>query len=138
MKKVPKYTANEKRMDIIFHKQNGKNNKEIAEFMRVCVRTVSRVWKDYQTQGKIGASVHNCGRKSAITAHQHKQIFEEIEKTPDITLNELIEKFNLTITEGGLSKYLKKNGMTYKKRVLIQPNRTEQMCRRNEENGKKQ
>ena len=109
---MPKYISNEKRKDIILHKKNGKNSKIIAEFMCVCVRTVERVWKDFKTQGKVEANVHNCGRKSVITSEQNKKILEEIKNTPDITLNELIEKYDLKITEGGLSNYLKALGLT--------------------------
>ena len=133
---MPKYITNEKRADIIFHKKNGKENKVIAEFMRVCVRTVERVWKDFQTNGKVKSNVHNCGRKSVITGEQNGKILEEIKKTPDITLNELIEKYDLKITEGGLSKYLKALGLTYKKRVLIQQSKTGLTCKKNVNNGK--
>lgn len=132
---MPKYISNEKRADIIFHKKNGKNNKEIAGFMRVCTRTVGRIWKDYQSIGKTEANIHKCGRKSSITDEQKEEILKEIENVPDITLNELIEKFELKITGGGLSKYLKKQGLTYKKRQHIQPNKTEKMFKKNEKIG---
>ena len=133
---MPKYISNEKRKDIIFHKENGKGNKVIAEFMCVCVRTVERVWKDFKAQGKVEANVHNCGRKSVITSEQNGKILEEIKNTPDITLNELIEKHDLKITEGGLSNYLKALGLTYKKRALIQQSKTEKTCKKNANNGK--
>ena len=133
---MPAYITNEKRADIIFHKKNGKESKTVAEFMCVCVRSVERVWKDFQTEGKVEANVHNCGRKSVITSEQNVKILEEIKNTPDITLNELIEKYDLKITEGGLSKYLKALGLTYKKKVLIQRNKTELMYKKNASNGK--
>ena len=133
---MPKYITNEKRADIIFHKENGKDSKTIAEFMQVCIRTVDRVWRDYKTQGKVQANVNNCGRKSVITSEQNEKILEEIKNTPDITLNELIEKFDLKITEGGLSKYLKVLGLTFKKKVLIQQNKSEQTYKKNANNGK--
>ena len=133
---MPAYITNEKRADIIFHKKNGKESKIVAEFMCVCVRSVERVWKDFQTEGKVEANVHNCGRKSVITSEQNAKILEEIKNTPDITLNELIEKYDLKITEGGLSKYLKALGLTYKKKVLIQRNKTEPMYKKNASNGK--
>ena len=115
---MPKYISNEKRKDIIFHKQSGKENAIIAEFMRVCVRSVERVWADFQRAGKSEAKVKNCGRKSSITPSQKAKIIEKIKKTPDVTLNELIEKFDLKITEGGLSKYLKKLDFSHKKNNL--------------------
>ena len=132
---MPKYISNEKRADIIFHKKSGKNNKEIAAYMRVCTRTIGRIWKDYQSLGKTEANVCNCGRKSSITEEQKDHIIKEIENVPDVTLNELIKKFELKITEGGLSKYLKKQGFTYKKRQHIQLNKTEKMFKKSEKVG---
>lgn len=132
---MPIYISNEKRNDIIFHKQNGKNNHTIAEFMRVCVRTVERVWADFKINGKSESKVHNCGRKSVITFEQKDKIVQQINNTPDITLSELIEKLGLKITEAGLSKYLKKMDFTYKKRRLIQRNKIEKMCKKDGNNG---
>jgi transposase len=132
---MPKYISNEKRNDIIFHKQNGKENPVIAEFMRVCVRTVERIWLDFQTTGKSETKVQNCGRKSVITAKQQGKIIAQIKEIPDITLLELIEKFTLPITEGGLSKYLKKLGYSFKKRQLILQRKTVRMSRKNVKNS---
>jgi transposase len=132
---LPKYVSNEKRNDIIFHKQSGKENPVIAEFMRVCVRTVERVWSDFQATGKSETKVQNCGRKSVITAKQQGKIIAQIKETPDITLLELIEKFTLPITEGGLSKYLKKLGYSFKKRQLILQRKTARMSEKNAKNS---
>ena len=132
---LPKYISNEKRADIIFHKQSGKENQVIAEFMRVCVRSVERVWADFERHGKSETKVHNCGRKSVITPNQKVKIIAEIKERPDITLNELIEKFSLKITEGGLSKYLKKLGFSFKKRRLILMRKTEKMSNKNAKNS---
>jgi transposase len=132
---MPKYISTEKRADIIFHKQSGKSNKLIAEFMRVCIRSVERVWADYEACGKSEANVQNCGRKSVITPEQKVKIISTIEEQPDITLNELIERFELAITEGGLSKYLKKLDYSFKKRQLIQQHKTGMMFKKNAKNS---
>lgn len=63
---MPKYISKEKRLDIIFHKQNGETDKVIAEYMRVSTRTVGRVWRAYREYGKIEANTRNCGRRSVI------------------------------------------------------------------------
>ena len=132
---LPKYISNEKRNDIIFHKQSGKENRVIAEFMRVCVRTIERVWADFQATGKSEAKVKNCGRKSVITTNQKMKIIAQIKETPDITLFELIEKFTLPITAGGLSKYLKKPGYSFKKRQLILQHKTARISKKNAKNS---
>jgi transposase len=133
--KVPKYISNEKRADIIFHKQSGKENAVIAEFMRVCVRSVERVWSDFEKYGKSEAKVKNCGRKSSISLEQKIKIIEEIEQNSDITLNELIDKFELKITESGLSKYLKALGLSFKKRQPTQQTKTVQMSNKSVGSG---
>ena len=124
---MPRYISVEKRKDIIFHKQNRKSSKEIAEFMRVTIRKVDQIWAEYRKTGKCELKIKNCGRKSVITSEQKEKIINQINSTPDITLNELIDMYGLNITEGGMSKYLKAMGYTFKKRQLILQNKTEKM-----------
>jgi len=58
----------------------------------------------------------NCGRPSALNETQIAQIKLEVKKNPDHTLLELIEKFNLKISQSGLSRVFKKLGLTFKKK----------------------
>lgn len=103
--------------------------------MRVCVRSVERVWADFESHGKSETKVHNSGRKAMITPEQKEKIIAKIEEQPDVTLNELIEKFDLKITEGGLSKYLKKLDYSFKKRQLIRQRKTGKTSKRNAKNS---
>ncbi|MDR0691319.1 MAG: helix-turn-helix domain-containing protein [Streptococcaceae bacterium] len=43
----------EKRKDIVFHKTSGKTNKEIAEFLRISERTVTRIWKLFKERDNV-------------------------------------------------------------------------------------
>jgi transposase len=63
------------------------------------------------------------------------QIKTEIEKTPDITIPELIEKLCLPITESGLSRLFKKIGLTYKKRHSMLMAKNELTLSKNELTG---
>ena len=64
------------------------------------------------------------GRKSAIDEKTMAKIEAKINQTPDVTLLELIDKFKLKVTESALSKKLKKQGYSFKKRQLIRQSKT--------------
>jgi transposase len=115
---LPKITSKEKREDIIYHSERGESNKTIAKWARVCLRTVERILERFKKTGSTDSKIHNCGRKSKISKSAEQKIIGQIEETPDITLNELIEKFDLPLTESGLSVRLKNLGYTFKKRIL--------------------
>jgi transposase len=54
-------------------------------------------------------------------------IVEKIKQHPDITLNELLEEFDLKISQAALCKRLKKLGLTFKKRHSTQVNKNKTM-----------
>lgn len=117
---MAKPISNEKRRDIIKHMQSGESKGNIAKWLFVCVRTVTRVWNKFQEVGSYEPEPSNCGRKPLVSAETMDEIIRRIEEQPDITLNELIEAFLLRISESALSKRLKKAGLTYKKRLFTQ------------------
>ena len=61
----------------------------------------------------------NSGRKPLVSEDDMSLIIKKIKNVPDITLREIIEYFNLSLSESALSKRLKKLGYTYKKRCCI-------------------
>jgi transposase len=98
------------------------------------VRSVERILKSFSQNKAFDLKIHNCGRKSVISIEQEAKIVAEIKETPDITLLELIEKFELKITESGLSKWCIKHGYSFKKRLFIQQNKTVRTFRKNAAN----
>jgi transposase len=114
----------EKRAEIIKHMQAGKSKKDIAEWLFICVRTVTRVWNKFVSVGSYEPQPRNSGRKALVSEAEIKQVTEKIKEEPDITLLELIEEFNLKISQSALSRRLKKLGFTYKKRRSIQMGRS--------------
>ena len=112
--------SDEKRADIVKHMQAGKSKAEIAEWLFVCVKTITRVWNKYTTAGSYKPEPQNSGRKPLVSDETMSQILSKIKETPDITLFELIDEFDLSISQMALSKRLKKLGLTYKKRLSIQ------------------
>lgn len=118
--------SDEKRADIIRLKQAKKKEKEISEFLDVSVGTVRKIWGIFVKTGNY-KTVGYKGRTSTITPEMDTKIYDLIYKNPSITLCEIIEELTLNISVPGLSKRLKKQGMTFKKRRSIQKLRNEKM-----------
>jgi transposase len=115
---MPKPISKEKRADIIKHMQaddSPKNKKNIAKWLFVCTRTVTRVWELFSRTGSYEANLSSRGRKPLVSEAEMSLIEARIEQQPDITLLKLIEEFNLPISESALSKRLKKSGFRLKK-----------------------
>lgn len=110
---MPKIISNETREKIIFHRQNGKTEKEIAEWLRINQPTVSRIYNTFLKTQSIESKIHNCGRKPKVSSEVLDKIIDKIHENCDITLLEIINEFNLDISEGGLSKVLKKADMSF-------------------------
>jgi transposase len=132
---MPKPILNEEREKIIKHKLNGEKEADIARWLFISKSAVSQIWGTYQRTKNCELRYGNCGRKSVITTEQEAKIIAKIKKTPDVTLLELIDKFALEITEGGLSKWLKKRGFSFKKRLLIQQSKSAPMSKRREKSS---
>jgi len=117
-----KPVSNDKRAAIVKHVQAGKNKKDIAIWLCVCLRTVEHVWSKYQKQGYYEHEPLNCGRKPKINTTTMDKIVEKIQQQPDITLQELIDEFNLPLSKSALCRHLHKQGLTFKK--ALHPNKT--------------
>jgi transposase len=117
--------SNEKRQIIIEAKKRGETEKTILNWVQDISRSsITKIWKQYQTTGTRKPKPYP-GRKSHLSKEQDKQIRDKIQKTPDITINELIEELHLDITESGLSKHLKAMGLSFKKRHSMQTSKNE-------------
>jgi len=113
---MPMPLSKETREKIIYHKKAGAKNAEIAKWLRVTTRSVEKIWKLYKEKNSIEPKPHNKGRKPAFCEKKMEQITVKIKEEPDITLEELVEEFNLNISISALSRKLKKKDLTFKKR----------------------
>jgi transposase len=130
---MPKPISNEERDKVVKHKKNGETNANIAKWLFISESAVAKIWGAYQNTYGYHLKYKNCGRKSAITAEQESKIIAKIKETPDITLNEMIDFFELKITESGLSKWLTRRGYSFKKRLLIRKNK---IAKKSKKSGK--
>ena len=117
---MPKPLSKEIREKIIYHKQNGEKESEIAKWLLINKSTVTKIWKQYREEKTLESKVRNRGRKSAFCEKKLEQITAKISEQPDITLEELVEHFELNISISDLSRKLKQINMTLKKRRCFQ------------------
>ena len=119
--------TNEKRKIIIEAKKRGESEKDIMEWVEGVSRSsISKIWKRFRETGSYLPKPYT-GNNRKITKEQTELIRETIREIPDITLLELIDKLDLNVSESGLSKHLKKMGLTYKKRHSIQMGKKEKI-----------
>ena len=122
-----KAISEKNRESIIIHKKNGEKDKEIAKWLCISIRSISRIWKQYKTTGNCEIKPQNSGRRALVTEEQMNKVKTKIKEVPDITLNDLINEFSLGISVSSLSRRLKKLGYTLKKRHCIQLHNKELM-----------
>jgi transposase len=127
--------SSEKRADIIRHMEAGKSQSEIAEWLFVCVHTVSRVWTKYKRSGSPEPEPQNSGRKPLVSDEVMGRVVSKIKEVPDMTLFELIEEFDLPISKAALSKRLIRLGFTYKKKLSIRLQESEKTSLRQGRHG---
>ncbi|MCL2022821.1 MAG: hypothetical protein FWG82_00430 [Oscillospiraceae bacterium] len=132
---MPKPLSPEKREEIIFHKKNKETEDEIAKWLRISKSAVTKTWKNYKDATSFESNLNTRGRKPVFGQDILEKIIARIKEKVDITLLELIEEFNLEISESGLSKKLNKIGLNFKKRHFTQKNNNEKMSKNNDENG---
>jgi transposase len=111
---------------IIKHHEKGEKPEDIAKIIFRGVATVYRIIKLHKESGDVKCKKHG-GNNHKITPKQEKQILELYKEKPDNTLNNTIEELGLSVTESGLSRFLAKLGLSYKKRHFTQTGKKEKM-----------
>jgi len=101
---------------------NGETNANIAHWLRINEKTVRRISKLHQEHNSVDPMPHNKGRKPAFGQDVMDKIIATIKEQPDITLEELVEEFNLNISISALCRKLQKLNLNFKKDTI--PERT--------------
>jgi transposase len=126
--KMPVPLSQEMREKIVYHKKAGAKNADIIKWLRVSKNSITRIWKQYKEENTIAPKPHNKGRKPAFCEKKLEQITTKISEQPDITLEELVEHFNLSVSISALSRKLKKLDLTFKKRHFFQKSNSARTC----------
>jgi len=119
---MPAPLSIEMRKKIILHKQNGEKESDIAKWMLINKSTVTKIWRQYREEATLENKLHKRGRKPAFCDKKLEQIKAQIKAQPDITLEELVEVFDLKISISALSRKLTKANLTFKKRCCFVKN----------------
>ena len=110
--------SNEVRKNIVEAKKRNEEMKNIVTWFDVSPTSVYAIWNQYKKTGSYEPKPFP-GKQTSFTKEINDKIFEKVQKRPDITQEELIDELGLNITQAGLSKHMKKLGLTLKKRRLI-------------------
>ena len=116
---MPAPLSIELRKKIILHKQNGEKESDIAKWLLINQSTVTKIWRQFREEKTLETKVHKRGRKPAFCEKKMEEIKAKITEQPDITLEELVEVFELKISISALSRKLTKADLTYKKNVVL-------------------
>jgi len=126
--------SNEKREMLISAKQRGEKETDIAKWLNISKGSVGTIWRLFRKTGSFLPNAYS-GRASVLSSEKIKEIHVTIEKKPDITLLELIEKLSLPIKKSQLSRLLISHGYSFKKRQLTRQPKTVLMSKKNAENS---
>lgn len=132
---MPNPVSNEIREKIIIHKQNNAKENDIANWLIISQSTVTKIWALYRTTGSYLPQPRTQGRKPLVDEETMNKVVAEIKKTPDATLSELIDKFDLPFSASALCRRLAKLGYSFKKKQLILRNKIAPMSKKNAKNS---
>lgn len=128
----------EKRELITRARADGMKIAEIARVYRVCESTVYKLFQLVRETGSIKPRPHAYGRKPALDEAQMRRLGALIEERRDITLEEIKEKMELSISLSALSRIIRnKLGYRYKKRQYTRKSRIDRTLSQGERLGEK-
>jgi len=86
-----KHLENDARERLVEGYRQIKDASLVAVAYGVSVRTVYRLVRQKKELGSVALRTSHCGRKPKVSEEQVQEVKDEILKTPDITLQELID-----------------------------------------------
>ena len=117
---MKKIMSNDSRERLVQSYGKIKKANEVATAFDVSESTVFRLVRQYKETGTVELQTHKRGRKPILTPEQLQKVKETILETPDITMQEIIDKLQLPIKENTLCVIVKyKLGFTRKKKMLF-------------------
>jgi putative transposase len=113
---MPKPLSNDLRKRIIEAKLRGDTEDKIAQEKEVNKSTITKLWALYRETGSYASRPNPNGRKPALSSQQLEQIAQRIYEQPDITLQELIDEYDLPVCVSALCRTVNnKLGLSFKK-----------------------
>lgn len=106
------------------------NAKEVANCFGVDTSTVYRLCRQKKATGSVKLRTNKRGRKPSLSSEDLSNIEKAIQQQPDITIDEIIEKLDLPVTNETVRKAVIKMGYVYKKKSLHASERERPRCER--------
>ena len=104
------------------------NAKEVAECFGVDKSIVYRLSRQKKATGSVKLKTNKRGRKPSLSPEDLSNIDKSIQEQPDITIDEIIEKLDLHVTNETVRKAVIKMGYVYKKKSLYASERERPRC----------
>lgn len=104
------------------------NAKEIAECFSVNTSTVYRLERRMRETGSVETRTSQRGRKPALSQNDIQNIDRLIQQQPVITINEVLEKLQLHVSDETVRKAILKLGYVYKKKSLHASEQERPLC----------
>ena len=97
---------------------------EVAKRFRVSVGMVKKLLGQKAKTGDLRPRHRFSGRKARLMPERGQEMKELIAREPDLTLEEIKQRLELSCTIGAIHWVLTRMGLTYKKRRSTRPNKT--------------
>lgn len=104
------------------------NAKEITECFSVNTSTVYRLERRMRETGSVETRTSQRGRKPALSQNDIQNIDRLIQQQPVITINEVLEKLQLHVSDETVRKAILKLGYVYKKKSLHASEQERPLC----------
>jgi len=128
--------SNRERKNIIDAKERGESIENIIKWFGICKTTIYNIYKQYKETGSYEPLPFPGKISTIFDKDINEKVLKKVKEKPDITQEELIEELGLNITQSGMSRHMKKLGLTLKKRLYMQPGYKEKKLLKEEKNLK--
>jgi transposase len=132
---MPAPLSAETRGKIIAHKRNKEKESDIAKWLSVSESTVTKTWNQFKDSDSFESKLGTRGRKPVFGQDVMDKIIAKVKEQPDITLEELVNEFDLKISISALSRKLKKANLNFKKRLCTRKSNSVTMSKNFAESG---
>ena len=119
---------NEARKLMVQAYEKNRDANRTAEDFSISASTVYRLERQMRKTGSVILRVNERGRKALLSKEDHKRIQAAIQAQNDITIEEIREKLNLTVSYSTVERAIRKMGYTIKKKSLHASERDRLRC----------
>lgn len=109
---------------VVAYEQREGTREEVAKRFKVSLGMVKKLLAQKDRTGDLRPRYRYCGRKAKLEPAHGERMKALVKKEPDLTLAEIKQRLELDCTIGAIHWILRRQGLTYKKRRFMRPNKT--------------